>query len=108
MMAERSLWVERKLSAPAVGVQFSLVPLSFPWGAGLGPSAVLTLEQRVEAEWFDYPKGKTGVSLTERFPMPPSSLLGQGRPKCIGLVGCVDHEVRCAKGQHSRERARSH
>ena len=72
MMAERSLWVkERKLSAPAVGVQFSLVPLSFPWGAGLGPSAVLTLEQRVEAEWFDYPKGKTGVSLTERFPLPP-------------------------------------
>ena len=73
-------WVggERKLSAPAVGVQFSLVPLSFPWGAGLGPSAVLTLEQRVEAEWFDFPTNEgPGVSLTERFPLPPSSLLGQ-------------------------------
>ena len=87
MMAERSLWVkERKLSAPAVGVQFSLVPLSFPWGAGLGPSAVLTLEQRVEAEWFDYPTGKTGVSLTERFPLPPSSLLGQTTPHNYQVV----------------------
>ena len=61
MMAERSLWVkERKLSAPAVGVQFSLVPLSFPWGAGLGPSAVLTLERRVEAEWFEFPERENG------------------------------------------------
>ena len=41
---------------PAAGARFSLGPLSLPWGrAGLGPSAVLTLERRVEAEWFDYP-----------------------------------------------------
>ena len=68
------------------GTPATLTVLPF-WGAGLGPSAVLTLERQVEAEWFDYPKGKTGVSLTERFPMPPSSLLGQ-------MVSLVSHQPR--------------
>ena len=50
--------IKRACGRRAVLPCSAVLPL---WGAGLGPSAVLTLERQVEAEWFDYPKGKTGV-----------------------------------------------
>ena len=76
-------------------------------GAGLGPSAVLTLERRVEAEWLDYPMTRRGKRRARSRNGIPASVVSsrpvKSHQKCIGLVGCVDHEVRCTRGQRSRE-----